>query len=132
MAAAPGELRGQAARFLASGTFNTLATYSLYCVLVAFMHPQIAYAIVFALGIVIAYVLNARFVFRSPLRAASARVYPLVYVAQYAVNALLIGVLTRTGVGPRAALAVALVFVIPLSFALNRLVLTGGGTKGGR
>jgi putative flippase GtrA len=126
------ELGGQAARFLASGTFNTLATYALYCALVAFMHPQIAYAIVFALGIVVAYLLNARFVFRSPLRVSSARVYPLVYLGQYALNALLIGVLTGIGAGPRIALALALALVTPLSFALNRIVLTGGASKGGR
>mgnify|MGYP001034369059 CR=1 FL=1 len=121
---APDDRAGaQGLRFIASGAFNTLVTYALYCVLVAFMHPQLAYAIVFAAGIALAYVLNARFVFRARMRIATATVYPLVYAVQYAINALLLGVLTRSGLGPRAALAIALAIVTPLSFALNRLVL---------
>ena len=124
--------RAQGMRFLASGALNTLATYALYCVLVAFMHAQIAYAIVFALGIGLAYVLNARFVFRSRMGVATASVYPLVYVAQYALTAGLVEALSRAGVGPRIALAVALAVVTPLSFTLNRLVLARGASKGGR
>ncbi len=111
------------ARFLAFGVLNTLATYALYCILVAFIAPQIAYAIVFALGIGLAYIFNSRFVFGSRMRASTATLYPLVYVAQYGSNAILIEVLANLGLGPRAALAVALVFVTPLSFLLNYLVL---------
>lgn len=122
----------QGVRFLASGAFNTLVTYALYCVLVAFMHAQVAYAIVFALGIGLAYALNARFVFRSRMRLATASVYPLVYVAQYLLTAALIEALSRAGVGPRVALAIALVIVTPLSFALNRMVLARGASKSGR
>jgi putative flippase GtrA len=123
-------VRTQGARFLAFGALNTLATYALYCVLVAFIAPQPAYAIVFALGIALAYVLNSRYVFAAPIRARTAALYPLVYIAQYAANALLIDAFIGTGLGPRAALAAALVIVTPLSFALNRLVLTrSGGTS---
>jgi putative flippase GtrA len=114
----------QGARFLAFGALNTLATYALYCVLVALIAPQAAYAIVFALGIGLAYVLNSRYVFATPIRAGTAALYPLVYAAQYGANALLIDVFIGAGLGPRAALAVALVIVTPLSFVLNHLVLT--------
>ncbi len=120
----PRSTRAQGARFLAFGALNTLATYALYCVLVAFIAPQPAYAIVFALGIGLAYVLNSRYVFAAPIRAGTAALYPLVYAAQYGANALLIDVFIGAGLGPRAALAVALVIVTPLSFVLNRRVLT--------
>ena len=39
--------RAQGLRFLASGAANTAITYALYCGLVFFVHPQLAYAIVF-------------------------------------------------------------------------------------
>ena len=123
---------GQGARFIAAGALNTLVTYALYCVLVAFIAPQVAYAIVYVLGIGIAYVLNARFVFATPVRAQSAAIYPLVYVVQYGANALLIDALTGAGLGPRAALAVALTIVTPLSFVLNRLVLVRKARDAGR
>ena len=124
LSAADRPTRAQGARFLVFGAVNTLATYALYCVLVAFLAPQPAYAIVFVLGIGLAYVLNSRYVFAAPLRARTAVLYPLVYAAQYGANALLIDVFTGAGLGPRAALAVALVIVTPLSFLLNRRVLT--------
>ncbi len=114
----------QGVRFLAFGALNTLATYALYCILVAFIAPQIAYAIVFVLGIGIAYIFNSRFVFGTRMRLSTATFYPLIYIAQYAANAILIEILARAGLGPRVALAIALAFVTPLSFLLNRLVLS--------
>ena len=63
------------------------------------------------------------------LRIATATVYPLVYAAQYALNALLIDVLTKRGVGPRIALAIALAVVTPVSFVLNRWVLARSASK---
>ena len=122
------EMRGQGARFILFGALNTLATYALYCVLVAFIAPQPAYAIVFVLGIALAYALNSRYVFATPIRMGTAALYPLVYITQYGANALLIEVLSGAGLGPRAALAAALVIVTPLSFVLNRLMLTRNGS----
>lgn len=126
MARAPVEagIGAQGARFLAVGALNTAATYGIYCVLVAFIAPQAAYAMVFALGVGAAYVLNSRFVFGATMHVRSATLYPLVYVLQYAANALLIDAFIGTGLGARAALALALVVVTPLSFLLNRLVLS--------
>ena len=113
----------QGLRFLASGAANTAITYALYCGLVFFVHPQLAYAIVFVLGIGIAYLINSTYVFRAPLRMATAAFYPLVYAVQYALGALLIGVFTHAGLGPRVALAIAIALVTPVSFVLNRIVL---------
>jgi putative flippase GtrA len=121
----------QGARFLVFGALNTVATYAIYCVLVAFIAPQLAYALVFGLGIAIAYVLNARFVFGTRMRVGSATLYPLVYVVQYAANAVLIDAFIGAGLGPRAALAIALALVTPLSYALNRAVLSRRGRSPG-
>ena len=83
-----------------------------------------AYAIVFALGLGLAFVLNSKFVFRTRVRLGLAALYPIVYIVQYGANALLIDWFTGAGLGPRAALAVALIIVTPLSFVLNRLILS--------
>jgi putative flippase GtrA len=125
MQGAPGadHAGAQGLRFLASGAANTVITYALYCVLVFFLHPQVAYAIVFALGIAIAYVVNSRYVFRAPLRMFTAAFYPLVYAVQYALSALLIALLTQAEMGPRVALAIAIALVTPVSFVLNRFAL---------
>jgi putative flippase GtrA len=127
-------LQKQGIRFIIFGAFNTLVTYFAYCLLVYVMHPQVAYAIVFALGIGLAYVGNSRFVFRESLEWKVARVYPLVYLMQYALTASLIHAFELlVGMGPRLALALALVVSTPASFFLNRFMLSraqhGGGTQ---
>ena len=45
------DLRAEGVRFVLFGLFNTAVTYLAYCLLVFVLHPQVAYAIVFALGI---------------------------------------------------------------------------------
>lgn len=117
-------LRAEGFRFVLFGAFNTLLTYLAFCLLVFVMHPQTAYALVFVLGIAIAYVGNSRFVFRKALDWKIAGVYPLIYFVQYALTAGLIFLFGLwPGVGPRAALAMALTISTPVSFMLNRMVL---------
>lgn len=116
--------RAQGVRFVFFGAFNTAVTYLAYCLLVFVLQPQTAYAIVFVLGIVIAYIGNSRFVFGKPLDWKVAGAYPLVYLAQYALTAGLIQLFgIWPGLGPRLALALALVVATPTSFYLNRLML---------
>lgn len=117
-------LSAQGLRFLLFGAFNTALTYLLYCALVFVMHPQLAYALVFALGIVLAWVGNSRFVFRQSLNRKAAAVYPLMYLAQYLLTAALIYAMTAwLLLGPRVALAIALTITTPLSFVWNRALL---------
>lgn len=109
------------ARFLLLGACNTVFTYALYCVLVAVLPAQLAYALVYALGIGIAYFGNALWVFRAQPRWRAALSYPLLHLLQYLAGAGLLALATRSlGLGPRTGLAAVLVVLVPLSFALNR------------
>ena len=118
------KFQAEGARFVLFGAFNTAITYLVYCLLVFVMYPQLAYAIVFLLGIALAYIGNSRFVFRKAMDWRIATAYPLVYVAQYALTAFLIHALGRwLDVGPRLALAIALVVTTPASYFLNRALL---------
>jgi len=110
-------------RFLAFGVFNTALTYALYCLLLLWLPPQPAYAVVYVLGIGLAYLGNAIFVFGARPQWRSALAYPLVYLLPYLANAGIIELLLRNGIGPRVALALALAVVTPLSFLLNRSAL---------
>ena len=119
-------LPGQGMRFLLFGALNTALTYLLYCALVFVMHPQVAYALVFALGIGLAWVGNSKFVFRQPMTRKNAAVYPFMYLAQYLLTAALIHASTAwLMLGPRVALALALAITTPLSFVWNRALLVG-------
>ena len=52
-------------RFLVAGAINTASTVALYVVLLAFVSHALAYSVAFAAGVVISYLLNRTFVFRS-------------------------------------------------------------------
>ena len=123
-------LRTEGGRFLAFGIANTLLTYAIYCGLVSLVPAQIAYAIVYALGIALAYAGNVGWVFRVHPRLATAAIYPVLYLLQYFLTAGLLEVLTRYGsLGERLALAIAIVMVTPLSFFLSRRMLRGKSSK---
>ena len=122
--------RAQGVRFVFFGAFNTAVTYLAYCLLVFVVQPQLAYAIIFVLGVVIAYVGNSRFVFRKALDWKVATAYPLVYLVQYPFTAGLIHLFgLLPGVGPRLALALSLVIATPASFYLNRIMLNKAWRK---
>jgi len=115
-------------RFLAGGLFNTAATYLIYLGLIRFMPYQWAYLVAYALGIVIAYVLNSVLVFRVPLSLKRFTAYPVVYLVQYVIAAGLLAIAVEVLHAPEAIAPLAvLVIMVPLSYLLNRLVLGRSG-----
>lgn len=129
--AAPNSAR-QALRFLIAGGFNTVVTYALFWLLSAAMHPQLAFAIAFAMGIALAYVLNALWVFGSRASWQGAATYPLLYLLTYLINAALMQLATDwLGWSPQLGLAVALCVSTPISFVLNRYFLLPSNKNAG-
>jgi putative flippase GtrA len=123
----PAVLGSAGLRFLVVGAANTVVTYALYCLLVLWLPPLVAYGLVYALGILIAYLGNSLWVFDAGVRVSALIAYPLVYLVPFLANLGSIELLGRLGVGPRLALALSLVWVLPLSFLLNRAYLTRRG-----
>lgn len=78
-------------RFLVSGGVNTVATFSIYLLLLNVFSYALSYSIAFVLGIVISYYLNRTFVFRTKGSAKTVILFPAVYLAQYLVG---LGVVT--------------------------------------
>ena len=118
-------LTGQGFRFLAGGGANTLATYGLYWLLLLVMQPQGAYAVSFAAGVALSYVLNLRFVFRQRHSNSKMAMFPLVYLIVYALGAGVLHVAIRH-FGVRAGLAplLSIACTLPVSFVLTRWFLT--------
>lgn len=113
------------ARFLITGLFNTAITYVLYLLFLQFMAYQLAYSVVFVLGILISYVLNAGFVFRARMTLGTLARFPLVYVAQYALGMGLVVVLVEfAGVAAWLAPLCAIAVTVPLTFVLSRFIFT--------
>ena len=121
------------ARFLVGGVGNTLATYALYLALLTILDYRLAYTAAYASGILLAYWIGLRFVFRERGSWSKLRRFPLVYGAQYILGvAVVVAVVDGLGVpaslGPVAAVAVS----IPVTFLLSRWILTAslGDTRG--
>ena len=115
----------QFARFLLGGIGNTLATYALYLALLTILDYRLAYTAAYASGVLLAYWIGLRFVFRERGSWSKLSRFPLVYGVQYILGvAVVVAVVDGLGVpaslGPIAAVAVS----IPVTFLLSRWVLT--------
>lgn len=118
------ERTGRWLRFFLGGGANTAFTYTVYVALNSMLAYQFAYFIAYALGIGFSYWFNAKFVFRVPLSLRGLVSYPVVYLAQYVLSALLLGILVE-GVGIEETFAPLLVTValVPITYLLSRTVL---------
>lgn len=111
-------------RFLCGGAVNTALSYLLYLGLIQLLPYQFAYFVAYVVGIVLAYWLNARFVFRTPLSWRGLLAYPLVYAIQYLLAALLLELLVRVaGVRPAFGPLLVSVVLLPLTYLMNKVVL---------
>jgi putative flippase GtrA len=119
--------RGTAAtflRYLATGGVNTVASLSLYWLLLTWLRPQAAYALSFAAGVCLGYLLHSRFAFRARPRWRSFAAWPLVSLAGWATGALALAIaLGPLGMDPRLAPLLSVLACLPVTFLLGRRVL---------
>ena len=114
-------------RFLASGGINTALTYGLYLLLLPLLGYLVAYSVAYVLGILLSYWLNSVFVFRQPMNWRGLARFPLVYVFQYALTAMLLWLLVDIlGIGERIALLAAIAVTVPVTFLAARLAILPG------
>lgn len=110
--------------FLVGGCINTCLTYGVYFSLQKLFYYQVSYGIAYAVGIIFSYWFNATFVFNEPINWKGFFTYPVVYVVQYFVSALLLGVFIEIiEIPPTVGPLLVLILMIPLTFILSRLVL---------
>lgn len=115
----------QGLRFLVVGGINTGITYGLYCVLVYWWHPQLAWLTVFLLGLALGFYGHTRLVFNGRLGHRKAVGYTLLQLLLYGLSSSLIfSAMHLGGLGPRAAAAVAIAINVPISFLLSRRILS--------
>lgn len=109
------------------GALNTGSTFVLYWLLLLVLEYQLAYAISFVAGILLSYVINTKFVFRTDYNLRKLILFPLVYIATYFVGAVVLDIsVSRFGVDTRIAPFLSICATLPLTYLLSKLVLTGG------
>lgn len=117
-------MRHEVVRFLLVGATNTLLSYLLYLLLLTFLNYLPAYSIAYCAGIVLSYFLNVHFVFKKRVSLASFLKFPVVYVIQYALGAVILWVLVgKAGISPPLAMIGVIIITIPVTFLASRFVL---------
>ena len=115
--------RGAPLRFILAGGLNTAVTLVLYVTLLAFLPHPVAYTLTFVVGVVLSYLLNRSFVFRSVGGVTTMLLFPMVYVVQYLVGLLVVLVWVDLLGLPAALASIAAVIVtLPITYGLLRWV----------
>lgn len=110
--------------FVISGSVNTIVTYLLYAVLLWLANYLVAYTLSYIAGILFAYYLNSRWVFRQKMELKKALQYPLVYLLQYLLGIVGLKVLVDWfGISPLIAPWLVIVLTIPPTFLLSRWII---------
>ena len=120
-------------KFVASGAFNTLASYGAYLALLPFLPYRWSYTLSYALGIVLAYVLYRYFVFGHSGGRYGPLWVGLIYLGQYLLGLALVSLWVEVlGAAPLWAPAFSIAILVPVSYALNRWVFRPrAGAAGG-
>jgi putative flippase GtrA len=110
-------------RFIVAGGLNTAVTLVLYLALLALLPHPVAYTLTFVAGVVLSYLLNRSFVFRSDGGVTTMLLFPMVYVVQYVVGLLVVLVWVDLMGLPAALASIAAVIVtLPITYGLLRWV----------
>lgn len=119
--------------FVLVGGVNTLLTYGIYLALLRVVSYPVAFTGSYVTGIFLSYYLNARFVFREPVRLSKALQYPVVYVVQYLLGVGLLYLFVEQLHFNKAIAPLAIVLItVPCTFVLSRYVIRGRAKAGAR
>lgn len=111
-------------RFLIGGVINTGVSYSCYLLLKIIFSYQLAYALSYIIGIVFSYWFNAKLVFSVPMSWRGFFAYPLVYVVQYLLSALMLeGIVVRLFIKDSVAPLLVTVLMVPVTFSISKFIL---------
>jgi len=103
---------------------NTLLTYGIYLLLNIYMSYQKSYVIAFISGIVFSYLFNAHVVFNVKKSWKGLMAYPLVYLLQYVLGAILLSLMVeRLGIPKEIAPLFIIVLLLPVTYLLSKTIL---------
>jgi len=111
------------ARFLAGGGFNTAVTYLLYLALLKVFDYRISYTVSYLCGILLAYFISGRLVFKVAASWRSALLFPFIYLTQYVLGLAIVFLWVHQLSLPRFAAPLAAVAItLPITYLMSRTV----------
>jgi putative flippase GtrA len=113
------------ARYVVAGTINTALSQLVYLGGLALgLSPGVAYAIAFAAGIAIGYLLHGRVVFRAAPQRVHLVTFPAACLARLALSEVLLHAFIDAGMTAGWAGLVVSVAMVPVGYVLTRLAFT--------
>lgn len=110
--------------FLMGGLLNTAITYGIYLLLGLFLDYQVAYVIAYACGIGFSYLFNSQIVFQVKRTWVGFVLYPLVYLIQYGLSALILHFMVeRLAISKELAPLLIVVLLTPVTYILSKTLL---------
>jgi putative flippase GtrA len=110
--------------FLVGGCLNTLLTYGIYLLLNMYMSYQKSYVIAYISGIVFSYLFNAQVVFNVKKSWKGLMAYPLVYLFQYVLGALMLSFMVeKLSIPKEIAPLLIIVLLLPVTYLLSKTIL---------
>jgi putative flippase GtrA len=120
-------LAGEFLRFVVVRGICAVFSYGCYLLLLIYTPYWLAYTLSFVAGLILAYVVNSKFVFRAPMRKRAAMRFPLVYIFQFFASLVVLKVAVDSlGIPASFALAVSIGVTIPFTFIFSRWIIRAG------
>lgn len=113
-------------KFLISGVINTLVTYGLYLAFLIIMEYKAAYTLSYVLGILLSYFLNTFFVFKEKVSLLKFIKFPVVYLAQYLMNLVILLLLVEyINLSAEIVPIIAIFITLPITYFLSKIIIKG-------
>jgi len=117
-------ISAEALRFLIGGGANTLLSYAIYWLLLAWLSYPFAYTVSYAAAILTGFTISTWFVFRTPWSWHKLAAFPLVQLLNYLLGLGTVTVCVRyLDVDTRIAPVLATAIVLPANFLLTRSLM---------
>lgn len=111
-------------RFCINGGVNVIVTLLFYEALLLFFSYKYAYSLQYLIGILIAWLLNSKFTFKSNLSLFRLFLFSVSYALSFIIGlAFLILAINFTGISEKAAPFVIIPIMIPVNFIFSKIAL---------
>lgn len=111
--------------FLLGGIVNTAFCYACYFIFLKILSYQTAYFLSYFIGLIFSYYYNCLVVFKSTLSLQKFLSYPVVYILQYSISALVLTFMVSVmKISETYAPLLVSVILAPLSYAMNEFALS--------
>ena len=112
--------------FMLAGSFNTILGYYIYILLLKVISYKAAYTLAFLGGVIISYITNNLFVFKTKalLNVKNITAYPFVYIFQYILGSILLFFFIESlRICETNAIILVTAVTFPMTYFFSKLIL---------